>query len=113
MKENQSTDQDKALSRLLQASKTQAQLPPRFQEGVWRRVACVEDASTPRLWEPFLAWVEKAFARPVLAASYVAVLLFAGLGAGYWQAEGTTAHAQAQWRARYVQTVDPYQMPRN
>jgi len=47
-----------------------------------------------------------------LAASYVAILLVTGVGAGYWHAEDKTAQAQSELRTRYVQTVDPYQMPR-
>jgi len=104
---------DEALSNLLRTWKPDAQLPPRFQQAVWNRIACADVARTPSLWQSITVWVEKTLSRPALAVSYVAVLLFAGLGAGYWHAEGKTAHAASEWRTRYVQTVDPYQMPRN
>ena len=104
---------DEALSNLLHTWKPEAQLPPRFQEAVWNRIACAETPSTQTLWQAISARIEAALRRPALAVSYVAVLLFAGLGAGYWHAEGRTTQAQSEWRTRYVQTVDPYQMPRN
>ena len=52
-----------------------------------------------------------ALTRPRLATSYVAALLATGLIAGYWQAKVASAHAEAQLSARYVQVIDPYQMP--
>ena len=106
------TQKDKALSKLLHTWKPDAQLPPRFQESVWHRIAAAE-TRRPALWQTLAAWIETSLSRPALAVSYVAVLLFAGLGAGYWHAEGRTAQAQSEWRTRYVQTVDPYRMPRN
>jgi hypothetical protein len=113
MPENRPSEKDEALSSLLQTWKPEAQLPPRFQEAVWNRIACAEAARTPALWQAVLRWVEQTLSRPALAVSYVAVLLFAGLGAGYWHAEGKTTQAAAEMRTRYVQAVDPYQMPRN
>ena len=65
------------------------------------------------VWQVIASWLDKTFRRPALAISYVAVLLFAGLGAGYWRAEDHAAQAQSEMRTRYVQAVDPYRMPRN
>jgi len=113
MKENHPSEKDKALSALLRAWKPDASLPPRFQEAVWNRISCAEAAPTFSLWQALASRIETALRRPALAFSYVTVLLFAGLGVGYWQGEGKTAQAASEWRARYVQTVDPYQMPRN
>ena len=112
MQNKRPVEKDEALSKLLQAWKPDAPLPPRFQESVWSRIARAESAHAPGLWQLMTAWIEKTLTRPALAVSYVAVLLFAGLGAGYWHAEGKTTQAAAEWRTRYVQTVDPYQMPR-
>ena len=103
---------DEALSKLLRTWKPEAQLPPRFQEAVWSRIRGAEAARTLSLPQAITAWLEKALSRPALAVSYVAVLLFTGAGAGYWHGEGKTAHAASELRIRYVQTVDPYQMPR-
>jgi hypothetical protein len=103
---------DEALSTLLHTWKPEAQLPPRFQAAVWNRISCGETAGTQSLWQAIAARIEAALRRPALAVSYVAVLLSVGLGAGYWHGEGKTAQAVSEWRTRYVQTVDPYQMPR-
>ena len=105
------SQKDEALSKLLQTWKPEAQLPPRFQEAVWNRIESANTTSGSLL-QSIAVWIEKTFSRPALAASYVAVLLFAGVGAGYWHAEGKTAHSDTEWRTRYVQSVDPYQMPR-
>jgi hypothetical protein len=104
---------DKALSHLLHTWKPDAQLPPRFQETVWNRIACSDMAQQPSLLQTLAAWIETSLSRPALAVSYIALLMFAGLGAGYWHAEGKTSQAASEWHTRYVQTVDPYQMPRN
>jgi len=112
MRETHEAGKDEALSKLLLEWKPNAQLPPRFQEGVWQRIKWAEANARPSIWRSLFARIEAAFARPSLAAAYIAVLLFVGLWLGYWQAEGRTAQSQSAWRARYVQTVDPYQMPR-
>jgi hypothetical protein len=111
MKDNQSFEKDEALSQLLRTWQPDAPLPPRFQEGVWNRIARVE-APRPNLWRLVVVWLEKTISRPAMAASYVAILLVAGLGAGYWQGEGKSAKTTSELRSRYVQAVDPYQMPR-
>ncbi len=112
MKEKNPAGQDEALSKLLRSWKPDAQLPTRFQQAVWQRIERGDAGVKVPLWQSLLARIEAALARPALAISYVAVLLIAGLGAGYWHAEGRTAQVQSDWRARYVQAVDPYQMPR-
>lgn len=104
---------DEALSILLRAWKPDAPLPPRFQEAVWNRIAHAQTRHPAGYWTILSRWIEVSFTRPRFALSYVAILLFAGLGAGLWQAHGTAAHSETEWRARYVQMVDPYQMPRN
>lgn len=113
MKDNQLFEKDEALSNLLREWKPDAQLPPRFQEAVWQRIVRAEAPRKPTLWRTLARRIEAALTRPALAVSYVAVLVFTGLGAGYWHADGKTAQAVSESRTRYVQTVDPYQMPRN
>jgi len=112
MKENVPAGNDEALSELLRTWKPEAQLPPRFQDAVWRRIERAESEVPVPFWQRLLARLETALARPALAASYMVVLLVAGLGTGFWRAADLTSHAQSQWRTRYVQSVDPYQMPR-
>jgi hypothetical protein len=112
MKENEPAGKDEALSKLLSAWKPEAQLPLRFQEAVWRRIETADAELKVSVWQTLRARVEAAFARPALAAAYVAVLLAAGVSVGYWRAEDRSAEVQSELRARYVQNIDPYQMPR-
>src|SRR5262245_24643621 len=112
MKENDPAGKDEALSKLLRTWKPEAQLPPRFQEAVWRRIETGDTDLKVSVWQNLRARIEAAFARPALAAAYVAVLLFAGVSAGYWRAEDRSAQVESELRSRYVQNVDPYQMPR-
>lgn len=113
MKSNQYPKNDEPLSKLLREWRPEISLPPRFQEQVWRRIERAEANAKLTFWQVFTRQVEAAFRRPALAVSYVTVLLFVGLTAGYWQAQDKSAQAQAQWRTAYVQSVDPYQAPRN
>lgn len=105
-----SNEDDAKLSELLREWKVEVTLPPRFQDGVWRRIE--RTATRPNLWHALTHWVESTFNRPALAVSYVAVLLFVGLTSGYLRVQDQTAQAEARWRTAYVQSVDPYQVPR-
>ena len=112
MKANKPFENDEALSKLLGTWKIEAHLPPRFQESVWQRIQRAEPGVTASFWLVLTARIEAAFLRPAFAAVYIALFMFAGLGVGYWHAEDRTAHAESGLRSRYVQSVDPYQMPR-
>jgi hypothetical protein len=107
------TENDEPLRQLLREWIVDSTLPPRFQEQVWRRIVHREEEVKPNLRQAFIHWLDTTFNRPALAVSYVAVLLSAGLTTGYLQAQDKSAHAESQWRAMYVQSVDPYQAPRN
>lgn len=89
-----------------------APLPPRFQEQVWNRIARPEKPGRQTVWQSVAAAIESCFNRPILAASYVALLLAAGVTTGLWHARDRMAEDQSQWRERYVQLIDPYKMPR-
>lgn len=113
MKTIQSNEDDTKLSELLREWKVKTSLPPSFHEQVWRRIERADAQSKVNLLNAFTHWVESTFMRPALAVSYVAVLLFAGLTTGYLQAKDKSAQAETRWRTAYVQSVDPYQAPRN
>ena len=106
-------ENDEPLRQLLREWTVDITLPPRFQEQVWRRIALREEEAKPSLRQAFSHWLEGMFSRPALAVSYVAVLLFIGVTSGYVKAQDTSARAESQWRTLYVQSVDPYQAPRN
>jgi hypothetical protein len=105
MKPEDHTEQN--LDKALREWRVAADLPPRFQEQVWQRIGRAETKDSA--WVIFLRQFSAAFARPALAVSYVAILLFAGLAAGYWQAQASNAHADQVLSSRYVHLIDPYQ----
>jgi len=83
-------------------------LPPRFQERVWQRIAREEAQTSVNLWTLFSNWLGQSLARPSMAVSYLVLLLFTGLLAGYWQARVEQTHTLEQLGSRYVQMMDPY-----
>jgi hypothetical protein len=111
MKPDQKPERDEQLSKLLREWQPATSLPPRFQEAVWRRIERTEAKLS--FWHIITHWIETSFRRPALAVSYVALLLFVGLSAGYWQARNASTRTLAQMRTAYVQSVDPYQAPRS
>lgn len=112
MKTNLSPAGDEPLRATLREWKVSTPLPPRFQEQVWQRIARAETPVSVTPWELFRQWLDSVLLKPALAAAYVAALVFAGLGAGYWQTSDATTRAAEAARAGYVQSVDPFQMPR-
>lgn len=113
MKPNQPSENDLPLGNVLAQWKVESTLPPGFRDQVWRRIAVSEARRSESGLAALLRWIDSAFYRPRFALSYLTVLLFIGLGAGYWQAQDKTAHSEAKWRALYVQSVDPYRAPLN
>lgn len=114
MKAEARIEQDTGLSALLSECKVTVTLPPRFQEGVWRRIARQEDepSTLAALWLTCARWVDTRLRRPGLAVSYVAVLLVIGASAGWAQAQQERSRVTEQMSQRYVQSVDPYQAAR-
>lgn len=104
-------EQDAKLRALLRECGITATLPPRFCEGVWRRIAQREQEPTAlaALWTAFNRWMDAKLPRPALAVSYVTILLVIGAGAGWAQAHQEKARVSSELSARYVQSVDPYQ----
>ena len=86
-----------------------ASLPPRFQEGVWRRIEQTEVIKQPSWFANAALLADRLFARPALAYSYVVVLLAVGLTAGYFKSQQDAEGLRAELASRYVQSIDPYQ----
>ena len=107
---DQSSQDDRVLSRVLQEWKVASPLPPRFQESVWRRIEQKAPAQEPA-WLEFFSWLRAALSRPALATSYVVLLLVIGSAAGYLRAQAANARADHELSVRYVQMIDPYQLP--
>ena len=114
MKNKNSGNQDEAFRKLLKEWKTEASLPPRFHEAVWRRIERserVQRESAPSLWSVVVNWIGATLPRPALAASYFAILLTIGVTAGWAQAQQETARVKSELGERYVRVLDPYQAP--
>ena len=97
------------LDRTLREWEIHESLPPRFQERVWQRIAREEAQTSVSPWTLFSNWLSQLLARPSMAVSYLVLLLFTGLLAGYWQAHVEQTHTLEQLGSRYVQMMDPYQ----
>jgi len=103
MNSNQNPD-DLNLSRLLRAARPEPELPPRFQEGVWRRIA---ESESPVRGEAKVSWLDALVAlvlRPRVAMATAALLIVAGAAVG--AREGSQA-ARHEAQARYVASVAP------
>ena len=100
------------LRRVIREWKVAEPLPPRFQDGVWRRIEQAQTRQAASAWAVVANWIATVLPRPALAASYVAVLLTIGLTAGWAQARQEKARVSNEMSLRYVQSVDPYQSAR-
>jgi hypothetical protein len=95
---------DARLSALLRESRVSLALPPRFQEGVWRRI---EEAAAPAKVTGGISWLDALAAlvlRPRFAFATVAVLMVAGALLGVREGNQMAKH-DAQ--ARYLAAVTP------
>lgn len=107
MKIPEHSSEDAALSRLLRTWPVDAEVPPRFAEGVWRRVARLEMRSEASV---LTRWVRLAemLLRPRFVATYLALLLVAGAGLGFVSGQVRLRGAEGDLKGRYVQSVDPF-----
>ena len=101
------------LRRVMREWKVTEPLPPRFQDGVWRRIEQAQTRQAVSPWAVVANWIATVLPRPALAASYVAVLLTIGVTAGWAQARQKTARVHDELGQRYVRVLDPYQAPRH
>jgi hypothetical protein len=108
---NEQGSHDEALHRLLKEWRTDAPLPLRFQEAVWRRIERAQAPAPPSVWDVAADWIGTVLPRPALAASYVAILLAIGVSAGWTQARQETVRVKGELGERYIRVLDPYQPP--
>ena len=104
MKPPDQNPEDPKLSRTLRSARPEPTLPPRFQEGVWRRIV---ETELPVCDARPVSWLDALVAlvlRPRFALATVALLICAGAVLGVREA-GQTARHDAQ--ARYVAAVAP------
>src|SRR5678815_3124545 len=86
MKNNEPGNHDDALRKVLKEWRTDASLPPGFQEAVWRRIEQAERTQTttakPSVWAVVADWIETMLPRPAIAASCLVALLAIGAATG-------------------------------
>ncbi len=111
MESERPSENPEPFRKLLREWRVTTPLPPRFAEGVWRRIERTRVAVKLSLWDALQHWLSTALPRPAVAVAYVTVLLVAGVAAGYMQARNETVRLKGELGTRYVQSVDPYQKP--
>ncbi|HWF03837.1 MAG TPA: hypothetical protein VHA06_09130 [Candidatus Angelobacter sp.] len=99
------------LHKMLQKWQVATPLPPRFQERVWQGIAQAEVRDKTTLWMLMQSWLQARMPRRAMGAAYLVFLLAVGL-AGHWQGQQQRAHLEGRLSQQYVQSIDPYQMPR-
>jgi len=102
MKQEISNPNDEKLSALLRGNRSSPALPPRFQEGVWRRI---EESEIPAAGR--VSWLEALTSwalRPKFALAAAVVLMATGSVVGV--REGNQA-AQQDAQTRYLASVAP------
>ncbi len=100
MKNENQSENESALRTLLGRARPAPALPPRFQEGVWRRIAKTEAPVE-------LGWLDRllvTFMRPRLALVGLAAMLLLSTVAGLMDG---TASARQTAQARYLSAVAP------
>ena len=109
MNEPRNDPEDLALRNLLQRWQVEATAPPRFAEGVWRRVGrMAEPVPTRNGWWRWVTAVAELAVRPRFAAGYLAALLVLGAGMGALRGQAESRGAAGDLKGRYVQSVDPF-----
>jgi hypothetical protein len=101
MNEQNLNPDDRKFGALLRESRVSPSLPPRFQEGVWRRI---ENADRDIVADNF-PWLEgllRRVLRPRLALATVAALMLLGVLLGVREGAETARHAD---QARYLDAV--------
>ncbi len=107
MKDQREYPANDPLRQVLHEWRVETAPPPRFAEGVWRRIEREQRAEISP-WTVLGRSLSGWLARPVFASAYVALLLAAGLAFGFFQAEDKVEHASAAHRSQYLQSVNPY-----
>jgi len=109
---NEPDSDDKALRKLLKEWRSEASLPPRFQDSVWRRIERAQAPVSSPLLLAMAHWIGTMLPRPAFAISYIIVLLAGGATFGWAHARQETTQIKDDLSQRYVRVLDPYQTPR-
>lgn len=103
---------DPGLSGVLRTWRVDAEAPPRFEEGVWRRIEAGRVGGAA--WGPG-RWLEGLlsgwFRRPMVAAGFVGCVLVVGATAGAVSGQARADALAVHLEGRYVQSIDPFSGP--
>ncbi len=106
MSKSEKPDSEANLRDALHAWSVNATPSPRFEQAVWRRIA---QSETPTGFvDSLFRFFTAAFSKPMVAFSYVAILLGIGAGLGYLRSGQHKYEARTQFESMYVQSVNPY-----
>ncbi|MGC3960335.1 MAG: hypothetical protein QM813_21135 [Verrucomicrobiota bacterium] len=98
------SSEETKLRELLRDARPQAELAPRFQENVWRRIEQAQSTGATIAADNWLSAVAGWLVRPRLAFAVATMLVLVGVGLG-WNNGAQQARAEAQ--ARYIAAVAP------
>ena len=107
MNTNSQVPDEAKLRALLRESRAAPELPPGFQNAVWRRI---ERAETPAATLSPTDWLDRLaswFLRPGRAFATAAAMLVIGISLGIAQG---ASHARDLAKARYLDSVSPTAM---
>jgi hypothetical protein len=104
MKTDSQMPDDAKLRALLLESRPEPELPPGFQNAVWRRIERAEKHAPALSAADWLDALAAWFLRPRRALATAAVMLLVGLSLGFAQG---ASHATELAKARYLDSVSP------
>ena len=104
MTTNSQMPDDAKLKALLRSSRPEPELPPGFQDAVWRRIERAEKAATALPTADWLDALAAWFLRPRRAFAMATVVLLLGLSLGIARGAG---QANDLAKARYLDSVSP------
>lgn len=107
----QPSSEDTRLAAVLRSWEVPCEVPPRFADGVWRRVAREEmpgrqNPAGP--WAPLLAWLAGVLRQPRFAMVYVVALVVLGASAGVVRGNAQATRLADGLQGRYVLSIDPF-----
>ena len=103
---------DSELREKLAAWRIEEQLPPDFQQRVWKRIATRDSGNVD---PPWLTWLGSLLISttqvsvPRLALTAIAIGLLIGTTTGVVEASRWNSATWNRLEAKYVQSIDPYQ----
>ena len=99
---------DGSLRTLLQEAHPSPSLPPRFQEGVWKRLAHIEARSRTTAQTGWFEQFVAGLLRPAYASIGLASLMLLGTWLGVRNGEHLTHQTE---QIRYLAAVSPFHRP--